>query len=342
MHPLVKQTVISAGLEAIAQTRAGEFLPGAAGRGIVFTLHHVRPASTRAFEPNRLLSVTPDFLDSAIRETLDQGYIPVALEDLQNAVSNARENEKFVAFTLDDGCRDNARHAAPVFRKHAVPFTLFITKGLVERTHTMWWETAEALTRSRDDFRFDFGQGIETVDCRSNAQKHRAFIRLARFIETVDEDFAVSRLNAVANSSGVDPIQIVEDEILDAESLRGLGSDPLAGFGVHTISHCNLARVNDQRLQREIVEPIAALKDWTGKEPKSIAYPYGWKRACGEREASAAHHAGLSAGVTTRPGVIHGSCDDNWMLLPRVSLNGLYQKKRYVRALLSGIPFRFM
>ena len=343
MTPKLKRAVITAGLEAIALTGADRFLPGAAGRGMVFTLHHVRPATNRPYEPNALLSITPEFLDAAIREAGERGYVPLALDELADAVAAARNGERYVAFTLDDGCRDNADHAAPVFRRHGVPYTLFITKGLVERTHTMWWETAEELTRTCDRFAFDFGAGIETVVCATTAQKHAAFLRLADFIEAIDEDAAVARLNDVAAAQGVDPAAIVEEQVMDADALRRLAkTDPLARFGVHTVSHCNLARVDAARLEREIVEPIEAITNWTGVQPRTIAYPYGWKRACAAREAAAARRAGLTVGVTTQPGVVDPAETQDWMLLPRVSLNGLYQKRRYVRALLSGIPFRLM
>jgi hypothetical protein len=46
--------------------------------------------------------------------------------------------------------------------------------------------------------------------------------------------------------------------------------------------------------------------------------------------------------VTTQPGVLGPWSVERPTAIARVSLNGLYQKKRYVKALISGIPFRLM
>ena len=54
----------------------------------------------------------------------------------------------------------------------------------------------------------------------------------------------------------------------------------------------------------------------------------------------AAREAGFAAAVTTEPGLLSQASLDAQTALPRVSLNGFYQRKRYVRALLSGLPFR--
>jgi peptidoglycan/xylan/chitin deacetylase (PgdA/CDA1 family) len=337
-----KGLVIRAGLEAVAWSGAGRLVPSAAGRGVIFTLHHVRPARGYDYEPNGHLSVTPEFLDAAIAAALQCGLHPVHLEELPALLADASDRRKFMCLTLDDGCRDNAQFAAPVFRKHGVPYTLFITPGFVERSRTMWWETVEALTRAVSSFDFDFGRGAETVPCSSRGEKFLAFERLANFVESVDEDDAVARIDQAAISAGVDPLGIVNREIMTAAELRDLVEDPLARLGAHTVTHPNLARVSDQRLRQELEQSAMRVGAYSGRTPRSVCYPYGGRHAVGPRETRAAIDIGYALGVTTQPGVLHSAKPEQLAGLPRVSLNGQYQKSRYVRALVSGLPFAFM
>src|SRR5690606_28170948 len=182
-----KYALIRAGLEAAALPGAASLWPAAGGRGLIFTLHHVRPAPKAGYQPNAILSVTPEFLDAAIKAALGSGLVPVAVEDLPQLLADPADRRRFVSFTLDDGNRDNAEHAAPVFRKHGVPYTIFVTSGFVERTRSMWWETAEELTGKAEMIEFDFGAGPEIVSMRTAAQKRTAFARIARFVHSGDE-----------------------------------------------------------------------------------------------------------------------------------------------------------
>jgi peptidoglycan/xylan/chitin deacetylase (PgdA/CDA1 family) len=337
-----KALMIRAGLEAVALSGVGRLMPSAAGRGVIFTLHHVRPARGYDFEPNGHLSVTPQFLDAAIVAGRQCGLHPVHLEELPELLADSSDRRKFMCFTLDDGCRDNAQFAAPVFRKHGVPYTVFITPGFVERNRTMWWETAEALTRAAASFNFDFGHGMETVPCSSRQEKFVAFERLAKFVESVDEDDAVAKIDQAAISAGVDPLGIVDHEIMTAAELRDLVKDPLARLGAHTVTHPNLSRVSDDRLRHELEQSAARVAAYSGRAPKSVCYPYGGRHAVGPRETKVAIETGFALGVTTQPGVLNSERPERLAELPRVSLNGQYQKSRYVRALVSGLPFFFM
>lgn len=247
-----------------------------------------------------------------------------------------------MCFTLDDGYRDNERYAAPIFRKHGVPYTIFIAPGFVERTRTMWWETAEELTRTASSFAFDFGQGVETVKSSLRREKFLAFERLANFVENVDEDDAVAKIDLVAKSAGIDPLRIVDHEIMTAAELQNLLADPLARLGAHTITHPNLARVSEYRLMQELEQSAARVAGYCGHKPKALAYPYGGRHAVGLRETKAAIQAGFTVAVTTQPGVLCSGSLERPTKLARVSLNGRYQKSRYVRALASGLPFKLM
>lgn len=335
----LKHAAIHGGLEALALAARAGINRKAAGRGIIFTLHHVRPREDKDFDPAAHLAITPDFLDTAIATVKQAGYRPIRLSDLRDRLEAPADDRPVAVFTLDDGYRDNDVHARPVFERHQVPFTVFVTGGFVDRTHTIWWKTAEALLSRIDALRFDFGDGVEVMPVRSTMEKNAAYDRLSRAFEREPQDTITARLDAVAQQNGISPADIVAREVMDEAELRRLAATPLASLGAHTISHPNLARLDAARMRREIAESIDRVAAITGEKPDTFAYPYGTPAAVGRREFDAARDAGLKLAVTTQPDVLRCESMDNPYSLKRISLNGYYQKRRYVEALVSGLPF---
>jgi peptidoglycan/xylan/chitin deacetylase (PgdA/CDA1 family) len=338
----LKRTMISSGLEAAAILKGAGLMRDVAGLGTIFTLHHVRPALPRRFAPNAHLEVSPDFLDRAIARLKQDGYEFIALDALPSRAASAAGKPPFVAFTLDDGNRDNLDHALPIFARHQVPFTVFVAQGLSERTHSIWWETLAELLGRLDRLTFDFGSGEEFLPLGKDGQKHAAFARFAAFVHSHEESEAVGRIDELARHHGLEPLDIVHASIMDRNELLQLSHHPLAALGAHTVSHRALARLTEAEGAAEMALSADYVADITGQRPSAVAYPYGTTEAVSPREGRLAAELGFSVGVTTRPGTITAANGSTTLLLPRLSLNGHYQKPRYASALASGIPMRLM
>ena len=117
-----------------------------------------------------------------------------------------------------------------------------------------------------------------------------------------------------------------------------LARDPLVTIGAHTVNHLALAKLpekavrSEMDLSRTVIEWRSAL----GARPAHLSYPYGDAGSAGAREFAIAAELGFKTAVTTRPGVLFRSHAKHLTALPRISLNGEYQRLRYVRVLLSG------
>lgn len=339
--PVARQAAITAGLELAAMLSRFGVGKDAAGDGLIFTLHHVRPASPLPFQPNRHLDVTPGFLDAVLVALRELGYDFLSLEDAADRLMAPPTGKRFACFTLDDGFRDNAVHAKPVFAAHGAPYTIFVCKGLSEGTHSAWWETLAALLQKTEQIEFDFGRRAEQLPTATTAQKAVAFERLAHVINGIDEAQAVSAIDALAARNGVDPLAVCRDLVMTRAELQALATDPLLSYGAHTVSHRGLARLDDAEAEAEAAESAAYVAAITGRPCRTFAYPYGDARSVSTRETDRLKRHGL-IGVTTRPGTLRAGGVADMQALPRVSLNGLYQKARYVRALASGLPFKMM
>ena len=117
-----KTTAFKAGLDALYFSGAHHMLaPFARGTGVIFTLHHVREASGRRFSPNRILQVTPDFLDAVIERVRTHDIDIVSIDEAHRRLTTPGEHKRFVVFTFDDGYRDNLEVAYPIMKKHDAP-----------------------------------------------------------------------------------------------------------------------------------------------------------------------------------------------------------------------------
>ncbi|MCW0000406.1 polysaccharide deacetylase family protein [Pararhizobium sp. YC-54] len=339
LRQAVKRTAITGGLELAGLLHAGGLMRQARGRGAIFTLHHVRPKQPRAFDPNAHLEITPEFLETAITTLKRDGYRFIALEALPAHLASD-DPQPVAVFTLDDGYRNNLKHAAPVFSRHDVPFTVFVAGGFIDRTHTLWWETLADLLERQSSLTFDFGTGDETLALGSLQQKQAAFDRFAAFVHSIDEATAIDRLNRTAQALGIDATGITAALTLDEAGLKALVENPLASLGAHTISHRSVTRLNDETARAEMDLSAMRVEQITGHRPKSLAYPYGFATAVSTRDHRLAKDLGFSTAVTTQPGTLFDSV--NTAALPRISLNGHFQKAGYVTALASGIAFKLM
>lgn len=335
----LKRIAIGGGLETSWLASAAGLMREARGRGVIFTLHHVRPHVAQPFEPNEHLEITPEFLDAALRRLKRDGYRFVPLDAVPSLSADLGDDRPFAAFTLDDGYRNNLAHALPVFERHRAPFTVFITQGFAEGSHSIWWETLALLLNREKIVQFDFGRGRETLPLDTPAQKWDAFDRLAAFIHRQDEARAVSDVDAMARRYGIEPTDITRDLVMGPQELQTLSASPLASLGAHTISHRALARLPQAEARIEMEISADYVESITGIRPGAIAYPYGLPATATHREAGIAANLGFGVAVTTQPGF---PAADQPTYMPRISLNGLYQKPRYVSALTSGIPLKLL
>ncbi|MCJ8517540.1 polysaccharide deacetylase family protein [Pseudorhizobium tarimense] len=335
-----KRNVIAGALNAAHLASNAGFFSSHRGRGAIFTLHHVRPAA-QLFEPNAHLEVTPEFLDAAIVQLRSDGYEFVRLDDVPARLASS-DTKPFAAFTLDDGYHNNAEYALPVFERHKVPFTVFITRGFAERTYSLWWETLGAFMPSASELTFDFGSGPETIDLSTSVRIQDCVKRFARYVSERDEAEAVAAIDTLARRHGVDPLELTARLVMGRDDLLRLVEHPLAALGAHTISHRAVSRLSPQEAREELRQSADWLERLTGERPSTFAFPYGTRAAVAARDVEIAKDLGFSVAVTTQPGTLSERSLDHLTGLPRISLNGYFQRPKYVSALASGIPFALM
>jgi peptidoglycan/xylan/chitin deacetylase (PgdA/CDA1 family) len=195
---------------------------------------------------------------------------------LNEAVHLSKNNEKAtktIAFTTDDGFRENYDVMAPVFQKFGIKPMLFLISNCLDNKDLMWNNKTYYIKNKLSEIE-------QTKICNELSEKYKI----------------TGKYRDIISFSGNWPMNIKENIANDAWKLAGLQTldeflrehKPYmtinqikelinAGYqiGSHSTSHPDFSKLSEDEVYSEMNQSKKTIKDTFGIEPEYFAYPYG-------------------------------------------------------------------
>ena len=295
-------------------------------RGCFFTFHRSAPSEVWPSLPNRNFYLDAGFLDGLLGYLAQAGWAVVTMDEALQRLA-ADDGGRFVNFSVDDCYRDTADIVAPIFRKHGVPVTLFVTTGIPDGTLALSDAGLEATIAGRDSI----VARTVTIPVATATAKRRAFEQISREWDAGD---AASRYAEFCVANGVCPISLHSRNAITWDHLRALAQESHIEIGAHTISHRRLSSLSTADAESEIAGSGQRLRDQLGVPCRHFAFPFGRDADCAQRESDITRRSGFASAATTRKGLARAGLDR--YRLPRNTLNGTHRSNLLAEAHLSG------
>jgi len=308
------------------------------GVGAILMLHHVRPARPDRFQPNHLLEVTPKFFERVIRQLRRSRVDLISLDEMHRRVATGDfPRRRFVCVTFDDGYRDNFEFAYPVLKKYEVPFAIYVATSFADRIGELWWLALEAVIAQNQMIGLRIDGQDRWFECRSVQEKRAVFDHIYAWLRQRPTEAELRQvMRDLTARHQVDMPAFCAELCMRWDELATLAADPLVTIGAHTVNHPILTKLDDKAVRSELEGSRSVIEAALGVRPAHLAYPVGDRLAAGPREFKIASELGFKTAVTTRPSVIFRRHAGHLTALPRISLNGNFQRPRYAKVLISG------
>jgi peptidoglycan/xylan/chitin deacetylase (PgdA/CDA1 family) len=238
-------------------------------------------------------------------EMVARYYKPVSIGDVQ-AFLNGGKNvpERAVAVTFDDGYADNYEVAAPVLDRFGVPGAFYATIKNVDTSTPPWY------CRLRNAFhvspRNDWPDAQD--DCHwplgTRTERHESFLVASRRLAKLAGEPQMKTLVQIENELEVQPLGFAGAPMMSWDQLRGLVKGGHI-VGSHTMTHPNLAYVDDAVVRSELKESKRAMEEQLGSPVVHFSYPSPILQP--HFTAATIKHArqlGYETSVTCVPGVV--------------------------------------
>lgn len=309
-----------------------------AGKGQILMFHRVVHETGQQRIRNTGIEVTPEKLEEIIKYFKSRNYSFITLDELPLFLD--KDQGKFVIFTFDDGYVDNLTIAYPIFEKHGIPFTIYVTTDFPERKAIMWWYLLEELLLNREKLAFRFDKQQFSFSLKTIKEKEKAFADLRRMIIDSYPEEKRSLFQEIFINNGIDLYRTTRDMALSWEQLTELGKNKLVTIGAHTKKHLALSTLSEEQIKEEVLGSKILLEEKLKLEVKHFAYPFGSSKEANQREFSIIEQIGFNTATTTREGNIFKAHLNNITALPRLYISPKTSEKQLNDFVNGTTPFK--
>ena len=283
--------------------------------GYIYMFHMVRPKSD-LLAPIDELRVSPEYFEAFLRE--QQKHLDfISINDIVSHIGHKLRGEKpFGIITFDDGYEDNFTYAYPILKKLEIPFTIYVSAGLVNEGKTIWNYPLiiERIIRKNGELIIN-GQKYY---CWMQEQKNETFGQLKSLLfslpyEHLQEEFKCIFAPYIDES-------VFPNDTLSWEQIEELAREPLCTIGCHTMTHCRLTITDAVALEYELGESKRLLEHHIGKPVEHLSYPYGWKGDVSSEAKSYAPQAGYNTALISWGGPVRKK-DNDMFALKRIMIH---------------------
>ena len=316
--------------------------PAFSGLGHILMLHRVVPESkSQRIHNHKSLEITPEYLEQLIMFFKKRNYHFCSLNDLDSITANTNNLKKFVIFTLDDGYVDNYEFAWPVFKKHNIPFTIYVATGLPDGTAILWWYLLEDLIVKIKQLDFNFESKAYKLANESIRQKESNFNLIRSLLTAAMDGNRADRIKEFFEQFEIPVYETTKAMSLSWSQIAELSNDPLVTIGAHTVNHFPLRVLSDSESRFEIIESGKRIESQIKKSVEHFCYPIG---SYGPREVSILNGSVYKTATTIQMANLMAENLRHPFTLPRIMINALTTEKvltLQVNGLLPAIRNKF-
>jgi len=236
-------------------------------------------------------------------------FTVLPLEDLVRALRERALPPNAIAVTLDDGYRDNYLEAFPIFQRHSIPATVFLTTSAIGSDRPLWHDDVFSAFRETTAPTLEsFGPrsiagSLTTVPDRLRVQRE-----VLGYLRAVSDEERADGVVRLREALRVGPSRAVPGLMLSWEEARSMSRGGIR-FGSHTVSHPVLSRVDRDRARRELQDSKSTIEERLGVSVEGFAYPNGTPADFLPETKTLVRECGYRFAVTTSPGANDATTD---------------------------------